>query len=171
MKQIILGMLLITMIIFQSCDPCDGISCQNGGSCNTNGLCVCTSGFEGTSCERHWRDKFIGTWNLTTTFHDGAGGVTQEGPVTVTISAGDEQDIIKISSLKGFDTNDLYDVTFRVSGNKLTNADPFFLANDISNFPPVWIDFNSSDNPKFAISQIRIGLGQVPNHYYVYEFN
>jgi len=31
-------------------DPCNGVTCQNGGKCN-NGVCKCTGGFTGVHCE------------------------------------------------------------------------------------------------------------------------
>jgi len=53
-------------LVFNSCkkdeDPCDGVTCQNGGSCN-NGNCNCTTGFEGGTCGTEWRAKFIGLYN------------------------------------------------------------------------------------------------------------
>ncbi len=38
--------------IYTSCvkDPCSGVSCLNGGSCD-NGTCVCPLGYNGTRCE------------------------------------------------------------------------------------------------------------------------
>ena len=39
-------------IIYTSCkkDPCSGVTCQNGGSCD-NGSCTCLSGYSGTYCQ------------------------------------------------------------------------------------------------------------------------
>ena len=50
----------------QSCkkdDPCDGIDCQNGGSCS-DGSCSCPTGYEGSLCETKASAKFVGTYKL-----------------------------------------------------------------------------------------------------------
>ncbi len=39
-------------------DPCSGITCQNGGTCN-NGSCSCATGYEGSRCETEIRAKYL----------------------------------------------------------------------------------------------------------------
>ena len=64
-KLFIYSILLIT--IFSSClDPCRKTKCTNGGTC-FDGTCECPLGYEGKNCETEMRDKFIGTFNGTTT--------------------------------------------------------------------------------------------------------
>lgn len=52
---------LLTGVIINSCtkdssssttpaDPCNGITCQNGGTCS-NGTCICPTGWTGTYCQ------------------------------------------------------------------------------------------------------------------------
>lgn len=76
---------------FQSCkgdpDPCEELTCQNGGNCTEgtcecpeyffgevcedrcvsgayeNGACNCSNGYEGETCETQMRQKFIGSWS------------------------------------------------------------------------------------------------------------
>jgi hypothetical protein len=44
--------LLFSATLYSSCneDKCEGITCQNGGSCK-DGTCLCPEGYEGTRCE------------------------------------------------------------------------------------------------------------------------
>ena len=44
-------------------EPCDDISCQNGGNC-VNGNCVCQPGWEGTFCETRSTAKFVGNYTV-----------------------------------------------------------------------------------------------------------
>jgi hypothetical protein len=57
-----LGLFTVT---FTACtpDPCKNVVCDNGGTCDANGACVCPAGFEGTTCATLSRDKFIGIFN------------------------------------------------------------------------------------------------------------
>jgi hypothetical protein len=40
-------------------DPCDDVTCLNGGTCN-DGTCSCQSGYEGSTCGTEVRAKFLG---------------------------------------------------------------------------------------------------------------
>ena len=59
MKNIIL-LLLLPLSILTSCkkDLCQGVVCQNGGTC-LNGLCSCPTGYEGPACEKEKTPKNI----------------------------------------------------------------------------------------------------------------
>ncbi len=45
-------------------DPCDDVTCLNGGTCN-DGTCACPGGYEGSTCGTEVRAKFIGSYNGT----------------------------------------------------------------------------------------------------------
>lgn len=51
---------------FSSCteDPCEGVSCLNGGMCS-NGTCECDAGYEGLDCGTQMRTKMLGTYSVT----------------------------------------------------------------------------------------------------------
>ncbi|MBL7684277.1 MAG: hypothetical protein JNK00_13040 [Flavipsychrobacter sp.] len=102
-------MLIATTVLYLSCkktnkygtytDRCKGITCQNGGTCNTNlGYCECPYGYGGEFCEYKCpsKDEFLGTYI----------GKNQKYGDTVVVSA---------------NSNDKkLDVTFTSYGNKLT---------------------------------------------------
>lgn len=77
---------------------CKDVHCQNGGECETGGTCGCTGrwggvlcdslcaiGYEGTYCNIPSRNRFVRTWNATTSSN--STGVVQhslyvtEGPI------------------------------------------------------------------------------------------
>jgi hypothetical protein len=51
MKAHIFILTTLALLIFSACkkDPCDGVSCKNGGDC-VNGECSCPTGFTGPDC-------------------------------------------------------------------------------------------------------------------------
>lgn len=61
---VFLVLLIMQVLMFQSCaDKCKKIICYNGAFC-LDGLCGCTTGFEGDDCSIEVREKFIGTYNV-----------------------------------------------------------------------------------------------------------
>ena len=54
MKKIIYLLTVVAVITIAACkqDKCDGVVCQNGGTCN-DGVCQCNSAFTGANCETH----------------------------------------------------------------------------------------------------------------------
>jgi len=45
-------------------DPCENVSCLNGGTCN-DGSCRCAAGYEGGTCATEQRSKFLGVYNVS----------------------------------------------------------------------------------------------------------
>jgi hypothetical protein len=68
----IFTVLTLVVIVVSSCkkDPCDDISCLNGGTCN-DGTCACAEGYEGTTCGTEERAKFLSTYSVTETCPSG----------------------------------------------------------------------------------------------------
>jgi len=56
-----------TLLISCKKDPCKDIVCENGATCDDNGVCQCTLGHEGTFCQTEMRTKFIGFYKYTET--------------------------------------------------------------------------------------------------------
>jgi hypothetical protein len=63
-----LVLLLLSVVIQFSCqkghdgrDKCANVTCAYGGTC-LNGVCLCTPGYDGPSCETVSRSKFIHHW-------------------------------------------------------------------------------------------------------------
>tara|TARA_B110000444_G_scaffold98296_1_gene93253 strand:- start:3012 stop:3527 length:516 start_codon:yes stop_codon:yes gene_type:complete len=64
---------LLTVLLLYSCaDPCEGVSCLNGGLC-IEGSCLCPDYYEGKNCELEEREKYFATYNGTTTYSDTQG--------------------------------------------------------------------------------------------------
>jgi len=72
--------LFFIAVLGEGCKPgCKGVRCQNNGECQSGGNCDCTGrwggalcdslcgiGYEGTYCNVPSRNKFVRTWNATT---------------------------------------------------------------------------------------------------------
>jgi hypothetical protein len=75
--------ILLLVVVVDSCKKSCGINCLHGGSCNGSSCncpdpysgyncdTSCTLGLEGYMCQTLSREKFIGTWNCTSTDQNG----------------------------------------------------------------------------------------------------
>ncbi len=63
-------------------DRCVTMSCYNGGVCH-NGLCTCSSGYEGVNCSTESRQKFLGNWQ-----QNGGSGTLQGLQFAVSLTGG-----------------------------------------------------------------------------------
>jgi hypothetical protein len=63
----------ISIMLYTACErnPCDNVTCFNGGSCGS-GICNCPSGYEGAQCQTLSRDRFTGLYVGYTKCNDGA---------------------------------------------------------------------------------------------------
>lgn len=80
-------------------DPCENVSCLNGGTCN-NGNCACSEGYEGSTCGTEERSKFIASYNTTEACPSGNFSYT----VGVTTSSTGVSNVI-ISNFGGYGVN------------------------------------------------------------------
>jgi hypothetical protein len=64
-KFLLMALLGILAGTFNSCskedDPCSGVSCLNGGTCN-DGTCLCPQFFSGANCGTEVRTQYYGTY-------------------------------------------------------------------------------------------------------------
>lgn len=79
MKSIGMQRLLVLVALFTglgmftiSCekDPCEDVTCQNGGTATEindgeDCECDCAEGYEGEFCETEWREDFLATYDVT----------------------------------------------------------------------------------------------------------
>lgn len=91
LSRLMLMLMTFSVIAIASCkkeeDPCENVSCLNGGTCN-NGTCACATGYEGSTCATEQRSKFLasyqvsescnvsGNFNYTLTINTSATGIT-----------------------------------------------------------------------------------------------
>jgi len=56
-------------------EPCQQVQykCENGTCDNSTfpPTCICDDGWEGAKCEKAWTDKFLGTWQISSTCRNG----------------------------------------------------------------------------------------------------
>lgn len=72
--SVLLTLGAFSAVTYTSCnkDECKDVVCQNGGTCNdTDGSCVCTTGYEGTNCETAVRTKYFNTYRGNGSGSDG----------------------------------------------------------------------------------------------------
>jgi len=63
----------ITILLYTSCErnPCDNVTCFNGGSCNV-GTCRCPVGWEDPQCQTKSVQRYVGSYVGLTTCDAGA---------------------------------------------------------------------------------------------------
>lgn len=73
MRSVLIGLFVLSIFVltaYTACvkDKCAGIYCANGGVC-VDAVCACARGYEGSSCEKKWLDKFTGTWQARDAYY------------------------------------------------------------------------------------------------------
>lgn len=64
-RFILFSILLSLLAISCKEEPCETITCLNGGTCQEeDGSCVCQEGYEGDFCENLVIQKFLGTYQI-----------------------------------------------------------------------------------------------------------
>lgn len=105
---------------FQACkkdkDPCEDVTCLNGGTCN-DGNCNCATGYEGSDCGTKANAKFVGSFKLNESCPSGS---VVDYPVTISASASGANKIV----IRGFGqlscgSGDL-DILATVNGRDIT---------------------------------------------------
>lgn len=64
---------ITSTFVFTACeqDKCNGVTCNNGGSCN-EGICKCPTGFEDPTCSTLTRTRYIGYYPGYSSCNNGA---------------------------------------------------------------------------------------------------
>ena len=81
---------IFVLVSYLSCtkDPCSGVTCQNGGTCNS-GNCSCPSGFTGSRCETQTCAANNTAWvQFSNRSASSTYSIIWDGSVITTISAG-----------------------------------------------------------------------------------
>lgn len=105
-----LVLLVCQILLIQSCaDECKKIICYNGALC-LDGLCGCTTGYEGEDCSLEVREKFMGTYNVTDNCT-----ITGNAMYTVNISAVDTS--VTMVKIANFNNDFSNPVNAIISGN------------------------------------------------------
>lgn len=73
-------------VIYTGCkDKCGSVTCENGGTCEEN-VCVCPTGYSGSSCTTTWTTEYVGTYNCTQKCTPAAAGGSWQSPVVVSVN-------------------------------------------------------------------------------------
>lgn len=112
------------MAFFACSDPCEDVSCQNGGACD-DGTCICEDGYSGTNCETENRAGLIGTWIGFTDCPDepaaSATFIISEGSTITDITVEADGDVLD-AVVTGPGTFSLTPVTIEVLGFVVTTS-------------------------------------------------
>jgi len=65
MKNLTLLFLFVMILSYSCSDPCKDVDCGMFGSCD-EGTCICLTGIYGSSCDKFYRDDFVGDWSMLT---------------------------------------------------------------------------------------------------------
>ena len=71
MRNLVLGISIVILGLFSSCDKCKDADCKNGSSCS-KGDCECTTFFSGEKCDTEVRAIYNAKYAGTFTYSDGS---------------------------------------------------------------------------------------------------
>ena len=139
-------------ITYTSCkrDKCQEITCAFGATC-VEGVCYCTTGYEGSQCEKTIRSKFIGAWTVTE-----SGTQTQTAEYTLNISEGTTINTVSIHNF-----NNKFGPDYSVSA---------YVSKDTLYIPRQYVDSNLIEGRGYlSPSQFYQEHGEVIVHYFVLD--
>ena len=98
MNTEIKSIFIIIAFLSISCNegPCDGIVCQNNGTC-INGVCDCPSGYEGLLCSEITSQKVTGNFNVTYNCSNSTGETDDWG---ILLNANDNGTVTEITIMQ-----------------------------------------------------------------------
>jgi len=111
-----LGLSLIITLLSACKEPCEEITCENGGAC-IEGTCECPEGFSGEFCETFEADQLIGTY---TADYGGCFSVSPNHEVIITQQAG-QSNAFDLFNLGDYDCPDgTLRLSFTVNVNQVS---------------------------------------------------
>jgi hypothetical protein len=130
-KQILFGAVLVSVafcaVLYSSCskssnsspvNPCNSISCQNGGTCDSaTASCSCAIGYEGLRCDTLSRTRFIRSWSASDLITGGSTPLSYTANIAAGVSSDVTQVIIGAAFSDNFFVNSINAI---VSGTTIT---------------------------------------------------
>ncbi len=113
---------LFCFFLYASCvkDNCRDTLCYNDGLC-VDGLCACLSGYEGAQCEKHWHEKFTGTWYNEELIADSANEIISRD-YRIIVRSEDSAGMFFVDSLAGFAVGIICEISGRYRFNFRTQS-------------------------------------------------
>ncbi len=157
LKQLFFGAaiaLTSLTVVITSCtkDECEDVVCLNNGTCDS-GVCLCPTGYQGTTCENQSIDKYLKIWNATDQ-EDGGSTANLSYPAQISQKFSDNIFQVEIANFSdGYFTNK---VGAAVEGDQLVipQQEP---DNDGYQVEGTFVYLNGNLNVEYTLTQLSTG--------------
>ncbi len=113
-----------SIIYISSCkDKCGSTTCQNGGTCSSN-VCICPTGYSGSSCSTGWSTVYLGTYNCTRANCSPAVTTVNNWQSVITVDASNSGYTVDISNFDGGNTTVVAIVDSVINGKSHMTISP-----------------------------------------------
>ena len=154
LSAVVLTLGVFGIVSYSSCskkenNPCDAVTCQNGGTCN-DGKCQCPAGYEGASCETKTINKFVGSWNVTELLSLGGSNTTLDSTgYVITINVANSTTTTELLIDNIGNAGNVVRLNGTVSGNNIT-VEPATIGGKIYEVPTASLS-GTTMNIRFTI--------------------